>query len=452
MTGSENPAADRPLVRFRVTDGIATLLLAHPPVNALDTELRSALASRLDAISKRDDVVAVVLMAEGPSFSDDTAVEEIARPVPRDVPSFAALCRVIEELPVPVVAVLQGPASGSGAELAIACDVRLSTPGARIGFPAIGLGLPPSAGATQILPRLVGVEAALRLLLTGRAVAAPLAQKIGLVEGIIQGDSPSAGISFARRLVEDQSFPDPIRTRRGKLVDGSAALAAIAAAREALGPDGLFAAHRITDCVEAAVLMPFDVGLAVEAEAFCECRDHAESRAMRSLVLAERRISSRLLVLDESGHRRPRPDGQAVIDALIAAQDRAIGWLCSQGVSEAAVDAAFLRRGFARGPFGGTAPQVSEDVTVWPRVRGALLAEGGRQMTRGAVRAAGDIDALAVHGMRWPRRLGGPMIAAQIAGLAAQVRDLKSWTHDDRIWAPSPPVIDASKIAAGFAD
>ena len=451
MTGSENSTADRPLVRCRVTDGIATLLLAHPPVNALDADLRSALASRLDAIGERDDVAAVVLMAEGASFSDDTAVEEIDRPVPPNAPSLAALCRVIEDLPVPVVAVLQGPASGSGAELAIACDVRLSTPGARIGFPAIGVGLPPSAGATQILPRLVGPEAALRLLLTGRAVAAPLAQKVGLVEGIVHGDAPSAGLSYARRLVEDQSVPAPIRARRGKLIDGSAALAAIAEARAALGPDGLFAAHRITDCVEAAVLMPFDVGLAVEAEAFRESRDNAESRSMRWLFRAERRISSRLLVVDESGHRRPRPDGQAVIDALITAQDRAIGWLCSQGVSEAAVDAAFMRRGFARGPFGGTAPQVSEDVTVWPRVRGALLAEGGRQMSRGVVMAAGDIDALAVHGMGWPRKLGGPMITAQIAGLAAQLRDLKSWTHDDRIWAPSPPVIDASEIAAGFA-
>lgn len=440
---------DRPLVRFRVTENIALLYLANPPGNALTAPLRRALSDRLDEIERRDRIEAIVLMAEGPVFSEGLPGGQGKGG--GDAHSLRALCGRIEGLPIPSVAVLNGSALGGGADLALACHMRVATRSARLGFPDIAIGLPPDGGATQRLPRLAGVDIALRLLLTGRPVAGQTALDFGLIDGIIEGDPHSAGFATARRIIDEGLRPVPIRDRRDRLIDGAAAMAVIARARDALGPAPLLAARRITDCVEAALLLPFDAGLDFEAEAHAECHAHSESRAMRALFLAERRISPMLLVADDAGRRHPRPDGQIVIGRLGAAQRRAIDWLKADGVRGEDIDAAFVARGFARGPLGaGGSPGAPVKPEVWSRIAGALLAEGARLIEEGKVRRAGDIDALAVHGMGWPRRLGGPMISAQIAGLAGQLRRLRDWQNDDPLWMPSTPLVEATKTADGF--
>lgn len=444
----DEPGEDRPLVRFRVTENIALLYLANPPGNALTAPLRRALSDRLDKIERRTRIEAVVLMAEGPVFSE--GIPGGTGDAEGDAPTLRSLCSRIERLNIPSFAVLQGAALGGGADLALACHMRIATRSARLGFPDIAIGLPPEGGATQRLPRLAGVDIALRLLLTGRPVAAATAQDFGLIDGIIEGAPHSAGFATARRILDEGSRPIPVKDRRERLIDGVAAMAELAQARAALGPGALFGARRTTDCVEAALLLPFETGLDFEAEAHDECRAHPESRAMRALYLAERRISPTLLVADETGRRHPRPDGQVVIGRMSAAQRRAIDWLSAQGARAEDIDAAFLARGFARGPVGAPGKPGAPDPEIWTRISGALLAEGARLIEEGRVRRAGDIDALAVHGMGWPRRLGGPMISAQIAGLAGRLRQLRDWQSDDPLWKPSPSLVDAAKTADGF--
>jgi len=446
----EVPADERPLVRFRVTENVALLYLADPPGNALSAPMREALSRRLDEIERRARIEAVVLMAEGSVFSVAMPAGPETVDGPADAPGMAALCARIEAMPIPVIAVLQGAAMGSGADLAFACHIRIATRSARIGFPDIAVGLPPEGGATQRLPRLAGVGIALRLLLTGRPVTAPTALEFGLIDGLVEGDAHSAGFATARRVLDDGPRPPPARERRDQLIDGAAAMAEIARARAALGPAALFAARRISDCVEAALLLPFETGLDFEAEAHDECRAHPESLAMRALYLAERRISPALVVADDEGRRHPRPEGQAAIARLGAAQKRAIDWLLARGVAPAGIDAAFLERGFARGPMSAGGAAEPSDPETWERITGALLAEGARMIEDGTVRRAGDIDALAVHGMGWPRRLGGPMIAARIAGLAGRLRRLRDWQGQDPVWTPSVPLVDATKTADGF--
>lgn len=450
MTGIDRPVPDETRVRLRLTDGVALLTLADPPGNALGAPLRRALAAGLDEIADHPDIGAVVLTAEGPSFSSGGDSTDPLRTEPSQEADLAALCARIDTLPMPVVAVLQGAALGSGADLALSCHLRLAVRGARLGLPDIAIGLPPEGGATQRLPRLAGVEIALRLLLTGRPVDAATAQQVGLVDGLIDGDPLSAGLAVARRLIAEGTAPRPARARRDRLVDGVAAMEALARARAALGPHPLEAARQITDCIEAALLLPFEAGLDFEAEAHATCLAHPESRAMRALYLAERRIAPSLLVADEAGRRHPRPDGRAVIARLVAAQGRACDWLVAHDATGAAIDAVFRHRGFARGPFGSDGTMGAHDPAIWERISGALLAEGGRLIESGAVRRAGDIDALAVHGMGWPRRLGGPMIAAQSAGLAGQLRRLRLWQEEDALWSPSQPIVNAAKTAAGF--
>lgn len=446
----DSPTGTSLPVKFRITERVALLWLSDPPTNSLVSPVRRALAQRLDDIAGRRGIEAVLLMAEGPGFSDGTQAA-VTEDGTEDAPTLADLCERIENWPVPVVAILQGAALGSGAELALACHMRLATPTARFGFPDITLGLPPSGGASQRLPRLAGVDIALRMLLTGRPVAGPTAQQFGLVDGLIEGDPQSGGLAAVKKLVSEGASPVPAGQRREKLTDGVPAMRALAKAREALGPRPLHAARRIADCVEAALLLPFETGLEFEADAHDECRAHSEARAMRSLYLAERRVSPDLLVADEDGRRRPRPAGQAVIARLAAAQQRAIDWLRANGVTETTIDQAFLARGFARGPIGaGAGGGDGADEEVWLRIAGALLAEGGRLVEEGAVRRAGDVDALAVHGMGWPRRLGGPMIHAQNGGLTGRLRHLRNWRDDDPVWTASAPLAEAAKTAAGF--
>ena len=437
------------LVRFRINRGVAIVSMSEPPYNALSTRMVEALHSILDRLEDENRPLALVLIGEGGSFSTGAEPEAGAMTDPAEV---ARLCHRVERWPRPAIAVLTGTALGTGAELALAAHVRLATPGARIGLPDIALGLPPRAGGSQRLTLIAGPDVALKLILTGRAASAEAAHAAGLVDGVIaEGDPYAAAHALAIRLMDEGDTPKPARDMTHRFASGTRNLSQVAEARNALPETAAYASRRIVDCVEAAVLLPFDAGCAFEAEAFAECRDHAQSRALRHLFLAERRISPLLLLADDAGQRRIQDQGKQVVSALKAAQARAIGWLTGSGVSEDQIDQAFVARGFETGPGGGSGAGTKPVADVWPRILGALVAEGGRQLQSGQVARTADLDALAVWGLGWPRRLGGPMIAAEIAGLPGFVRDLKGWMHEERVWAPPPPVIAASQVAGGFA-
>ncbi|MDT0264721.1 enoyl-CoA hydratase-related protein [Streptomyces sp. DSM 44915] len=179
-------------VHLDVADGVGTLRLDRPPLNALDTALQDELRALATEIAGRDDIRALVLTGTGRAFAAGADVKEmramdqaamIARA--RDLQdSFTA----VAQLPQPVVAAVHGYALGGGLELALTADVRFAAEDTRLGQPEILLGLIPGAGGTQRLPRLIGPSRAKDLIFTGRQLTAAEALAIGLVDRVLPAD------------------------------------------------------------------------------------------------------------------------------------------------------------------------------------------------------------------------------------------------------------------------
>ncbi|MFZ1468911.1 MAG: enoyl-CoA hydratase-related protein [Paracoccaceae bacterium] len=282
-------AAATEMVRLdRHDTGIWVVSLDHPPVNAVTLKVRSALAAVLAEAAASvgpGGARAVVLRAEGRNFSAASAVDTVAEPADA-APDLAGLCRQIEDMPMPVVVALQGAVIGPGAELALAAHARVAEDSARIILPDVGLGLVPSGGSTQRLPRLVGAAEALEILLKARAVPAAEALAIGLIDVLAEDAALPAALAHAARM----AAPRPVRDRSDGLADVPGYMAAVTAARQA-ARGVLPAPPRIVDCVEAALMLPYDNGLALEAVAYADLRDSDESHGLCAMALAERRAA-----------------------------------------------------------------------------------------------------------------------------------------------------------------
>lgn len=264
-------------VRVEMQDGIAVLVLDNAPSNALSPTVRAGLLVALQGLT--DDCRAIVIGASGSTFSS-------ALPFDPDTatPGLAEVCEAVAQAPVPVVAALHGLVLGPGAELALAATARIAAPGCRMALPEIALGLCPEGGATRRLPALVGAAAALRLLLTGRAVPADEALALGLVDDVTEGPLLAAAIQLAKRLVVAPMMRDAMDTP-------AAYQAAIAAARRA-HPGALPAVGRIISCVEAALLLPPETAQAFEAVAREDLEATPEAAGLRAAARAERRAAT----------------------------------------------------------------------------------------------------------------------------------------------------------------
>jgi 3-hydroxyacyl-CoA dehydrogenase len=266
-------------------DGIAILRMDHPPVNALGHALRKGLLAALaDVVERR--ARAVVITAAGRAFSAGADIKEFDAP-PLE-PLLPEVLAKVDASPVPVIAFVQGPALGGGCELALACHGRLATKGARFALPEVRLGLLPGAGGTQRLPRLVGLAAALDIILTGRTLDAAEAAQLGVADRLAPEATLDDAVAFAESLAS--SSPSRISDRSlpaGEGVD-------FQKARQSLKPgaSGLFAQRRIVEALEAAAALPFDEGLERERALFLECRASAESAALRYQFFAERQTAA----------------------------------------------------------------------------------------------------------------------------------------------------------------
>lgn len=435
------------LVRFRVLDGIAVITLDAPPVNALSAPMRAGLWDVIGRVDANHDIQAAVILATGDIFSAGADIRELGG-VPSN-PTLAQLCDRIEACTKPVVAAMQGQALGGGAEVLLAAHYRLATRDGRIGLPEVSLGLIPGAGGTQRLPRLIGAERALQMIISATSIDTQSAQRAGLIDGIVQGDLGSGAIAFARDLIARGQGPRRVRDNRAHLTDGRAHQGAIAKARQMLSGNPLHAPQRAIDCIEVASVLPFDVALAFEADAFARCLSHPQSRALRHVFMAERKIDAALIHRDGTRFIPVDPMGKAAVLRLRNAMRAAADYLVTQGRSEAQIDAAMVAYGFRKGPFGGK-DKGRVDVEILRRLVSALMVEGAACVAQGGVQRPSDIDVLAVHAMGFPRRHGGPMWAAHSIGLIGLRKDMRGWAQDSALWAVPQLLDDAIKHAGGF--
>jgi len=199
------------LIRYEVKDGVALVTLNRPEVlNALTSDLLRELAEVPHLVTEDTSIRAVIFTGEGRAFAAGADIPEIAALADVFIArEFSLLGQEvfseIANLPLPTIAAINGYALGGGLELALACDIRVASPSAKLGLPEVGLGLIPGFGGTQRLPRIVGLGRALELILTGRQVPAEEALAMGLVNHLAEDP-----LAFAFEIAEKIKQNAPI--------------------------------------------------------------------------------------------------------------------------------------------------------------------------------------------------------------------------------------------------
>ncbi len=274
------------IVRIEVDGGVAAIRVNNPPVNTIDAKVRAALFDALAQLKARDDVRAAVLACEGSTFFSGADIGEFSGP-PKEA-EYRALFNAIEDLPYPVVAAMHGTVMGGGLEIALACHWRVASPATRFALPEVTLGIIPGAGGTQRLPRLIGVERTLEIVLSAKPVDTETAQRYGFLDRVIESDLLAGALDYARSLADRGIAP----RRTGQLrVDAASATDEIVA-RFVEQANTQYrnrrAAHTAIEAIRAAARLPFDEGLVYETKLVDEAKATTESKALVHVFFAER--------------------------------------------------------------------------------------------------------------------------------------------------------------------
>ena len=213
--------ADYQHIKTKVEDNIATLTLASPPVNALSPAVLREIDGALGEF-KAAKVRAVIITGSGANAfcagADVKAMRELESS-PEKAGEFLNLgvdvFNKIENFPAPVICAINNLTLGGGLELALSCDMRVSSDRARFGLPEVTLGLIPAWGGTARLPRIVGPGNAKEIIYTGQLINAPTAAKIGLINKVVpDGDEVRAALDIAKRIATKAS---PVAVRNAKI-------------------------------------------------------------------------------------------------------------------------------------------------------------------------------------------------------------------------------------------
>src|SRR5262245_21350236 len=220
-----------PSVTVSNVDGVALIRIDNPPVNALSQDVIDGLGAAFGAVARDTSVRAVVVIGAGRTFpagADIKGLENIAWGGDSGAPDLHDLLQRIEDLPKPVVIAMHGTALGGGLEVAMAGHYRVAAPEAQMGLPEANLGIVPGAEGTQRLPRLVGLEKAIEMCVSGKPINAKDALAAGLIDRIIDGDLATGAIAFAREAARHDTYPKT-RERDDKLPPRDAVPAMVAA-------------------------------------------------------------------------------------------------------------------------------------------------------------------------------------------------------------------------------
>ena len=275
--------------RYQVQDGIAVVTIANPPVNSMSHAARSAVVDGVTKALADDAVKAIVLIGDGKGFSAGAEIKEFNSPAATAEPNLATVIDVIENADKPVVAAIHGVAMGGGLELALGCHYRVASAGAQIALPEVKLGILPGAGGTQRLPRLVGVEMALNMILGGTPIASEKFGKTKLFDRMIDGDLLTGARAFAAEVAHKRPLPKVRDTK----IDYPNHEAFFQFARNTVGAvaKNYPAPMKCVEAVAAAVTMKFDDGIAFERASFMELVQSPESKALRHAFFGERAAS-----------------------------------------------------------------------------------------------------------------------------------------------------------------
>ena len=281
------------IVSYAVQGHLGVITLNNPPVNALSVS-KGVLQKILDAIKdgEHDSAVrAFLLVGSGRAFCGGADISEFGKPAAVGMATLPVLAGYMDTVTKPIVAAIHGFALGGGLELALACHFRCAVAGTQLGLPEVKLGILPGAHGTQRLPRLIGVERALDMIVSGDPVTPEKALELGLIDELVKGDIAAAGVQFANRMLREAREIRRTSGLTAKLEQPAEAFFAAARARVAKEHRGYPAPLAIVDCIEAAMTQPFAKGAARERELFERLRASTESKALRHLFFAERQVT-----------------------------------------------------------------------------------------------------------------------------------------------------------------
>jgi 3-hydroxyacyl-CoA dehydrogenase len=271
---------------------IATITIDSPPVNALSVKVRDGVKRAVESAEADGAVKAIVLICAGRTFIAGADISEFGKP-PRE-PNLPSVLDRIENATKPIVAAIHGTALGGGFEVGLTAHYRIAVPSAKFGLPEIKLGLLPGAGGTQRLPRLIGVEKALEVILSGTPFGARAAKDWGVVDELApEGELRPTAEAFARKLVATRAPLRKVRDLHDKLDEARGRPEIFEAIRKANARKfrGFEAWEKAIASVRNAVDLPFDEGVLKEREMFMALLPTTQSKAQRYVFFAERQTS-----------------------------------------------------------------------------------------------------------------------------------------------------------------
>jgi 3-hydroxyacyl-CoA dehydrogenase len=273
-------------VRVRRMGDVAILEIDNPPVNALALPVRTALLAAIVASDEDPSVRALVLHGAGRNFIAGAQIEEFD--APRLPPIHPRVVVRLEQCTKPVIAALHGHTLGGGFEIALAAHYRCATRDVRVGLPEINLGLFPGGGAPLRLPRLIGLEAALAMMLDARSIGIDRALELGIVDRVLEGTNVlEAALAWARELIDARA---PVRRVRALPwpAPPPAGFFAQRRAEVASSHPGVEAPACMLELLEAAPALDIEAEVELSERLFNRCRTSNASRALRRLFFAER--------------------------------------------------------------------------------------------------------------------------------------------------------------------
>ena len=269
---------------------VAVITLDNPPVNGLGLAVRQAIVAGIDAAAADPAVQAVVLIGNERFFSGGADVREFGTPKAMQEPTLLTVIATVERSAKPVIAAISGVCMGGGLELALGCHFRIARSDATVALPEVKLGLLPGAGGTQRLPRVVGLETALNMIVSGAQVPAAQLKATALFDEVVDSELLPAALALANKVVQEGRGLPRVRDRK---VNEPNAEAFLQFARNTVGAMSKHfpAPLKCLEAVAAAANKPFDEGQKIEREGFLALMQTPESRALRHVFAAERAAS-----------------------------------------------------------------------------------------------------------------------------------------------------------------
>ena len=285
-----------------IRDGIAVVTFDNPPVNGLGLAIRRGLVDALAAANADADIAGIVITGGGKVFSGGADIKEFNTPRAEQAPNLHDVIAAVEASPKPVCIAINGTALGGGLELSLGANYRVADARAEVGLPEVKIGILPGAGGTQRLPRVVGLETALNMIVSGASVAAGKLAATDLFDAVVETGVVDAAVDLLKAKIAAGGAHPRVRDRKVVHDDAQGLIAWARMGVEAASRN-YPAPVRCVDAV-AASLKPFEQGMAIEREGFTVLVNSPESKALRHAFFGERAASK----IDDIGPDvQPRP-------------------------------------------------------------------------------------------------------------------------------------------------